>query len=107
MMRGQATVGGCDVAFPRIRCSRLGVRPQHRCPCHWLYDGRLHRAALAAEKMIEMRRVLRLAFGAALLGVGSHALWRIGFHQGLFFAAAASLIALGGTVMMISAIHHG
>src|SRR5215207_4958852 len=99
MMRGQATVGGCDVAFPRIRCSRLGVRPQHRCPCHWLYDGRLHRAALAAEKMIEMRRVLRLAFGAALLGVG--------FHQGLFFAAAASLIALGGTVMMISAIHHG
>jgi hypothetical protein len=57
--------------------------------------------------MIEMRRVLRLAFGAALLGVGSHALWRIGFHQGLFFAAAASLIALGGTVMMISAIHHG
>ncbi len=27
--------------------------------------------------MIEMRRVLRLAFGAALLGVGSHVLWRI------------------------------
>ena len=48
-------------------------------------------------------RALQLAFGAALVTNGGHALWRIGVHQGPFFAVASGLIALGGLALMVSA----
>jgi len=54
-----------------------------------------------------MRRALKLTFGMVLLTDGSSALWRFGFHQGRFFAAASVLIALAGVLLIIAAGRSG
>lgn len=51
-------------------------------------------------------RALRLAFGTALAMVGGQGLWRLGAHDGLFYAVTSILLALGGLVLMVSATRY-